>query len=137
MVSSASFSPDGSRIVTASADHTARVWDAKTGQPLGSPLDHISTVTSASFSPDGSRIVTASGDNTARVWDATVGAPLESRIAEQFTTFVAGTRLDPALGSLQAVSMEERMEIWKTLEPALAAMPDWHFAAELALPRDP
>ena len=30
-VTSASFSPDGSRIVTASADETAKVWDATTG----------------------------------------------------------------------------------------------------------
>jgi WD40 repeat protein len=28
------FSPDGSRIVTASADKTARVWDAATGEAL-------------------------------------------------------------------------------------------------------
>ena len=27
----AEFSPDGRRVVTASADHTARVWDAATG----------------------------------------------------------------------------------------------------------
>ena len=37
-VSSAAFSPDGKRIVTASLDKTARVWDAATGQPIGEPL---------------------------------------------------------------------------------------------------
>ncbi len=34
-VNSAAFSPDGTRVVTASADQTARVWDATTGKPLG------------------------------------------------------------------------------------------------------
>ena len=33
-VSSASFSPDGTRIVTGSEDKTAKVWDARTGTPL-------------------------------------------------------------------------------------------------------
>ena len=33
-MSSASFSPDGARIVTASYDHTARLWDATTGEEL-------------------------------------------------------------------------------------------------------
>ena len=59
----ASFSPDGSRIVTASNDRTARVWDAASGGELA----RFGDVNSASFSPDRARIVTASGD-TARVW---------------------------------------------------------------------
>ena len=33
-VTSAAFSPDGSRIVTASADETARIWDAATGKEI-------------------------------------------------------------------------------------------------------
>ena len=28
------------RIVTASGDHTARLWDAATGKPLGEPMHH-------------------------------------------------------------------------------------------------
>ena len=31
-VNSAQFSPDGQRVVTASADNTARVWDAASGK---------------------------------------------------------------------------------------------------------
>jgi len=64
----AAFSPDGTRIVTASSDETARVWRAD-GQ--GEPVvltGHTDYVTHAAFSPDGTRIVTASDDKTARVW---------------------------------------------------------------------
>ena len=61
-VTSAQFSPDGQRVVTASHDKTARLWDAATGKPIGEPMKHESAVTSAQFSPDGQRVVTASGD---------------------------------------------------------------------------
>ena len=67
---SAAFSPDGSRIVTASEDKTARIWDAATAKEIAVLRGHESSVTSAAFSPDGSRIVTASEDKTARIWDA-------------------------------------------------------------------
>ncbi|HYT47911.1 MAG TPA: TIR domain-containing protein, partial [Burkholderiales bacterium] len=69
-VNSAAFSPDGSRIVTASTDRTARIWDAASGKEIAVLRGHEDTVISAAFSPDGSRIVTASGDRTARIWDA-------------------------------------------------------------------
>jgi hypothetical protein len=72
-VESVSFSADGRRIVTASWDKTARVWDAETGKPLSEPLRHQDWVGSAVFSPDGRRIVTASFDKTARIWDAETG----------------------------------------------------------------
>jgi WD40 repeat protein len=78
-VLSAAFSPDGKRIVTASADKTARLWDGETGKPIGELSGHVNAVLSAAFSPDGKRIVTASADKTARLWDETgkpIGEPL-------------------------------------------------------------
>src|SRR5262249_49321481 len=39
-VAHATFSPDGQSILTASTDHTARLWNAATGQPRSGPLQH-------------------------------------------------------------------------------------------------
>jgi WD40 repeat protein len=69
-INSAAFSPDGSRIVTASNDRTARIWDATTAMEIVVLRGHDHVVNSAAFSPDGLRIVTASEDQTARIWDA-------------------------------------------------------------------
>jgi WD40 repeat protein len=72
----AEFNCDGTRVVTASEDGSARVWEVPTGKPL-LVLEHRSTVAEARFSLDGRWIVTAcEGSGTARVWDAQTGEPL-------------------------------------------------------------
>lgn len=58
----ASFSPDDQRIVTASENSTARVWNAANVQLLGKVEGHTSIVRHATFSPDDRHIVTASAD---------------------------------------------------------------------------
>jgi hypothetical protein len=70
-VKSAALSFDGTRIVTASADGTVRIWDAANGK--GTVVLRNGLIQSAAFSPDGTRIVTASHDKTARIWDASTG----------------------------------------------------------------
>jgi WD40 repeat protein len=68
-VAFATFSPDGTRVVTASSDQTARLWDVVTSTPIGPPMRHEGGVVSATFSPDGRRVVTRSSDSSARLWD--------------------------------------------------------------------
>jgi eukaryotic-like serine/threonine-protein kinase len=72
-VNDGAFSPDGSRIVTASDDRTARVWNVANGEQLFVLRGHDNEVHSARFSPDGQWIVTGSDDTTARVWYADTG----------------------------------------------------------------
>ena len=74
---SAAYSPDGSTIVTASADGTARIWNAATGEELQQLTGHTGGVNAAAYSPDGKTIVTAGADGTARMWDAATGAELQ------------------------------------------------------------
>jgi WD40 repeat protein len=64
------YSPDGQWLVTASEDHTARIWRAATGKSMA-VLPHDGPVTMAIFSPDGQWVITGAADRVVRVWDAT------------------------------------------------------------------
>ena len=72
----ATYSPDGERIVTASMDNTAKIWDSKTMQEIVSLIGHKGEIVTATYSPNGQQIVTASYDGTAKVWDAETGLEL-------------------------------------------------------------
>jgi len=56
-------------VVTASADHTARLWDGRTGKLLGVLAGHTDAVVEAAFSPDGTRVMTTSDDGKLEIWD--------------------------------------------------------------------
>jgi WD40 repeat protein len=73
-VDSTAFSSDGRWVVTASADWTARLWDAATVALRATLEGHTDRVLSAAFNSDGRQVVTASADRTARLWDAATGA---------------------------------------------------------------
>ncbi len=92
----AAYSPDGTRIVTASSDHTARVWNARDGKPLTPPLPHGGIVNHAAFSGDGSRIVTASADGKVQVWDARTGEKLGSAMRHAGSALFAAFSQDNA-----------------------------------------
>jgi WD40 repeat protein len=71
-VTGAAFSSDGSRIVTCSLDHTARIWNIDAPQ-IALSISHESRVTGCAFHPNGSQIVTVTSDHTGRTWDAVTG----------------------------------------------------------------
>jgi WD40 repeat protein len=65
--------PDGSRAVSASDDHTLRVWDLQSGQSLRTLEGHLGWVLEVAITPDGRRAVSASHDSALRVWDLQSG----------------------------------------------------------------
>ena len=75
-----SLSPDGRTVLTASADNTARLWDAQTGQELQQFIGHTQIINVAEFSPDSLRVLTVSLDGTARLWDTQTGEELRQFI---------------------------------------------------------
>ena len=67
------FSPDGRRVVTASADATARIWNPSTGGSWPCSAGTGRRSRTPTYTDDGRTIVTGSDDGTVRVWDAEVG----------------------------------------------------------------
>ena len=76
------FSPDGSRLASGGNDGSIAMWDAKSGEAIGTPLvGHRGKIFSLAFSPDGRLLASGSEDRTIRLWNtatrALVGRPLE------------------------------------------------------------
>ena len=137
MCSSDLFSRDGARILTASADRSAKLWATASGKLIAS-FDHQDTVRWAAFSPDGARILTASWDKTAKLWDAATPEVLARQLKDSDGD-VARTRSSGSMpgfplpeveslsivasglkfsddGSLVAVDMERRSQLTRQLE---------------------
>jgi WD40 repeat protein len=110
LVNSAAFSPDGSRIVTASEDNTARIWDAATAKEIAVLRGHEGPVNSAAFSPDGSRIVTASEDRTARIWDAATAKEIAVLRGHEGT--VNSAAFSPDGSRIVTASYDRTARIW-------------------------
>jgi serine/threonine protein kinase len=70
------FTPDGRRLITASQDKTARVWDVETGRELLMLTGHTDGVRGLAALPDNRRVVTAAWDGTVRLWDLNTGEEL-------------------------------------------------------------
>jgi WD40 repeat protein/DNA-binding winged helix-turn-helix (wHTH) protein len=113
-VVSAEFSPDGRRILTASDDHTARVWNAADGRPLAALQGHTDKLAFAAFSPDGLHIVTASEDHTARIWNAADGRSLAT--LQGHTDKVIRARFSPDGQRIVTAGWDHTPRVWNTAD---------------------
>ena len=65
------YSPDGTRLATASHDTTVKMWDLALDNEILTLKAHARPVMRVAFSPDGTRLASASQDGTVRVYDGT------------------------------------------------------------------
>jgi WD40 repeat protein len=109
-VISVAWSPDGSRLATASEDKTARAWDPATGQSITTFTGHDSWLQGLAWSPDSTRIATGSGDNTARIWDAATGQPITTLTGHTFP--VRSVAFSPDGTHIATASSDNTARIW-------------------------
>lgn len=125
-VNSVTFAPDGTRIVTTSADRTARLWDGRTGSLLKTLTGHTALVNNAAFSPDSARVVTAGGDGTARLWDARTGKPL--KILSGHTSSVVSVAFSPDGSRIATAGNDNTARLWDARTAELLATFQGHTA---------
>jgi hypothetical protein len=121
------FSPDGSRLLTASSDMTARLWVARGGKPLATLQGHTDRVGAVAFSPDGTRVLTASDDKTARLWDAYDGKPLAT--LQGHTGSVGAVAFSPDGACLLTASADNTARLWDAKNGELLAILTGHRGA--------
>jgi WD40 repeat protein len=109
VVNGVAFNPDGTRIVTASWDGTAAIWDAATGKRLHLLKGQSGRVYRAAYSPDGTEIVTANQDGTARLWNAR-GTPLH--VLSGHTGLVTEASFDRTGTLVLTASTDGTARIW-------------------------
>jgi WD40 repeat protein len=113
------WSPDGTRIATASRDGTARIWDAQSGASLVVLSGHVGMVEMVAWSPDSTRVATASRDHTVRVWEAATGTLLLT--LGEAGDVVRGVAWTPDGAWIAATSRDRIVRLWEARTGALAA----------------
>jgi WD40 repeat protein/transcriptional regulator with XRE-family HTH domain len=111
-VRSVAFSPDGTRLATASNDKTAKVWDAATGQELLTLRGHTSPLAAVTFSPDGMYVATASHDTSAKLWNAMTGQELHTFAGH--SGWVLSVAFSPDGNRLATASLDRTAILWDT-----------------------
>jgi WD40 repeat protein len=105
------WSPDGSRLATASDDHTAKVWEVTSGREFLTLRGHRGIVWSIAWSPHGGRLATASDDHTARVWEAVSGRELMTLRGHQF--YVWSIAWSPDGSMVATASLDRTAKVWE------------------------
>ncbi len=80
-INAAAFSPDGEILVTAGLDGFVRRWNARTGEPIGQPLNHADaknaranpSVNAVAFLPGGASFLAATSHGRVVRWDSATG----------------------------------------------------------------
>jgi WD40 repeat protein/DNA-binding SARP family transcriptional activator len=75
-VNSLAFSPDGKHLLSASADGTARTWNATSAAREQVFKAGKAAVLDARYSPDGKRVAVAGKDGSIRIWPLDGGDPI-------------------------------------------------------------
>ncbi|KAJ6067578.1 uncharacterized protein N7446_004615 [Penicillium canescens] len=109
---SIAWSPDGSRLASASMDNTVNIW-ALTSQCNLILKGHTDAVGPFAWSEDGSRLASASWDKTIRIWDTTTGQNVFT--FKGHTEVVYSIAWSHGRNRLASGSLDDTVRIWDTV----------------------
>ncbi len=109
-VTAVAFDANGTRLVTAGADSSAKVWDLAAKRAILTLSGHTGALTAVGFYSSGERLVTASVDGTARIWNAETG--LEPLVLTDHRAGVNSLRYGPDGTVIATASNDQTVRIW-------------------------
>jgi WD40 repeat protein len=121
------FSPDGTRLVSAGEDKTARLWDAATGALLATCQGHTSKILGVAFRPDGARLATTSADGTVRQWDTATGHEVEAPY-DRHSGDVAAAVYSPDGQWIASAGTDRTIRVWQANDRQEVAVLHGHAA---------
>jgi WD40 repeat protein/serine/threonine protein kinase len=105
------FSPDGSYALSASGDHTLKLWEVSSGRALRSFEDHRHRVNAVALSPDGNYALSGSTDTTVKLWQVMTGSCL--RTLREHTDAVNAVAFSPDGRYALSGSTDRMMRFWE------------------------
>jgi WD40 repeat protein/tetratricopeptide (TPR) repeat protein len=125
-VSAVAFSPRGKTVATACWDHTTRLRNAGSGEPLGEPVKHDDWVTALEFSADGNSLLIVGGF-VAEVWDVAEGKRLA--VLDHKPVQVTSAAFGPAGRTVLTGALDGKARLWDVATRNLVGEPlawnDW------------
>ena len=109
-MTSVTFNPDGTELLTANGDHSLRVWDTGTWQQKFALSGHTDEVWDARYAPNGQYVVSGAWDNTARVWDLKTQKVLYTIPAH--VSDVWGTAFSPDGQLIATCGGDRKVRVW-------------------------
>ena len=135
-IRSLAFSPDGSRLVSGSADRSARIWDLGNSESpeLIRFNGHAGEVTAVAFSANAQQVMSGAADKTLKLWNTADAAEIKDFPGH--TDVIVGVAFDAASQPISA-SADKTIRIWNsTSGQAIRSITDPQSLSAMAITRD-